>query len=268
MKNYILNKISWLRSVAGKIALYLLLFSVTLLVVSFVLCRVSTNDVIGNINNILIGLSTNLLGIIVTVSFVQYFIDRQDEQEEKKEEIKEIARYNKVMNILIERYIMYYNCITTPIEKRCNSNSLQFKSDFPFEDMCDMYLASFYLCESFSEPSIVLFYKAEESLRNYMIRMLEGIQFKYNNKLQDIIIDFIEKSLDYDVRGAIIGNINSPVLDLIKKWIKDPNHKWVEKAHNNELGSNSMLPYVQLYDLLKMESALIIQYQNYLRNLQ
>ena len=31
-----------------------------------------------NINNILFGMATNLLGIIVTVSFVQFFIDKQN----------------------------------------------------------------------------------------------------------------------------------------------------------------------------------------------
>lgn len=35
-----------------------------------------------NINNILFGLGTNLIGIIVTVSFVQFFLDKQSEKTE------------------------------------------------------------------------------------------------------------------------------------------------------------------------------------------
>lgn len=41
--------------------------------------------------------------------------------------------------------------------------------------MCDLYEQSLYTCEGIFEPSIVLFYKAEEKLRNYIIDMVENI---------------------------------------------------------------------------------------------
>ncbi|BCZ48123.1 hypothetical protein psyc5s11_41900 [Clostridium gelidum] len=226
-----------------------------------------------NTNNILIGLATNLLGIIVTVSFVQHFIDRQDEKQERIEEIASIKRYDRLMLILIKKYVMYFNYVITPMEKRAGFNHLDLKTDFLFEDMCDMYVQTLENCDALFKPRITLFYDSEEKLRDYMIRMIENVPFKYNDKLKDCIMNFIEKSLAYDVRGAILDKINNRTADnqklseIIQKEIKDPSNKWLEKALNGE-HIGFMLPYVKLYNLMQIEIQLIIEYQNYLKNLE
>ena len=84
-------------------------------------------------------------------------------------------------------------------------NPLEIKNDFIFEDMCDLYEQSLYTCEGIFEPSIVLLYKAEEKLRNYIIDMVENIDFKYNEELLQILMRFVESSIEYDMRGAIFG---------------------------------------------------------------
>lgn len=272
MKNKTNRYKTWKKSAAGKISLILLCISIVLLILAFSPWGILDDNATNDVNDILIGLATNLLGIIVTVSFVQYFIDRQDEQQERVEEIETIKRYDRLMTVLIERYVMYFNCITTPIIKRRGSNLLVINSDFIFEDLCDMYEQSLYTCEGAFEPSIVLFYNAEEKLRNYMIREVEGVQFKYNEPLKNIFMTFVEKSLACDMRGAILENINVQCGDkkmskVVQEGIKDPTNNWVEKAHKGELGSNIMLPYVQLYDLLKIETDLIVRYKDYLTKL-
>ncbi len=263
----------WKNSAAGKISLILLAVSALLLIVAYSSWGNLSVTMANNINNTLIGLATNSLGIIITVSFVQYFLDKQSRKQELVDEKAMILRYNRIQKILIERYIMYYNCITIPIEKRVEADLDNPRLDFPFEDMCDLYDQSLYLCEGLFEPSIVLFYKAEEKLRDYMIAELEDIQFKYHKELMDALLEFVEKSLAYDMRGSILGNINTSLgkeklVDTIKKSIKDPSMQWVEKAHRGELGPNIMLPYVQLYDLLKEEIQLIIKCQKYIDKLE
>ena len=108
-----------------------------------------------NINNILIGLATNFIGIMVTVSFVQYFIDKQNKEEERKEEIEKILRYNKIMKLLIARYTLFFQCVTSPIEKRKEyalSNDLL--RDFLFSDLADLYKLSGVLSVELLRPSI------------------------------------------------------------------------------------------------------------------
>lgn len=85
--------------------------------------------------------------IIVTVSFVQYFIDKQNEKQAQQEEAALIKRYDRFMEVLIKRHLMYFHCVTTPIDNRKNEDLLELKNDFNFEDMCDLYEQSLYTCE-------------------------------------------------------------------------------------------------------------------------
>ena len=114
---------------------------------------------------------------------------------------------------------------------------------------------------------------SQEKLRNYIIDMVENIDFKYNEELLQILMCFVESSIEHDMRGAILGNINTQsggekLTKTISKYIKDSSHQWVEKGKRGELSANLMLPYVQLYQVLKIEIDLLIQYNQYLRELK
>lgn len=257
----------WLKSAAGTISVILFIVSIILLGMACSEYGKFTERMANNINNILFGIGTNLLGIIVTVSFVQHFLDEQSSKTEHKEENDKIKRYNRYMEILISRYIMYYTCVITPIDKR-NKVQVALSLDFNFEDMCDLYKESLYTCEGIYESSIELFYKAEERLRNYMIEMVQNIDFKYNEPLKEIILQFIEKSAGYDMRGAILNNVkvfmgNKKMTEVIMENMKDRNAGWIEREKTGKLNSNVMLPYVQLYKLLKIEAELLCQYEKY-----
>ncbi|WP_416860648.1 hypothetical protein [Helicobacter ganmani] len=263
----------WIKSAAGIVSITLFVISIILLLVAIYLDYENFSEkVTNNISNILFNLATNLLGIIVTISFVQYFIDRQNEKDEHIEENSKIKRYDRFMNVLMIRYSMYLNCVVTPIKRRSTINPLKLSSQFEFEDMCDLYERSLYLCEGISKALIELFYEIEEILRNYMIDMIQNIDFKYNKELEKIIMEFVEKSIGYDMRGAILGNMTvytskEKMTETAMKYIKDTSHDWLGMAERGELKSNMMVPYVQLYKLLKIEIKLIENYKNYIATL-
>ena len=72
----------WIKSAAGKISIFLMIMSIIILALACSFWGNFTEKTASNINNILFGLGTNLLGIIVTVSFVQFFLDKQNEKVE------------------------------------------------------------------------------------------------------------------------------------------------------------------------------------------
>lgn len=81
----------WIKSAAGIVSITLFVISIILLLVAICLDYENFSN---NINNTLFSLATNLLGIIITISFVQHFIDRQNEKEDHREEnlkIKDIT---------------------------------------------------------------------------------------------------------------------------------------------------------------------------------
>lgn len=264
-KFIIMNRFKmWLKSAAGKISACLLITSIILLIIACSSWGNFTDRTANNINNILFGMATNLLGIIVTVSFVQFFIDKQNHDVEKQNEREEILRYNKVLSIFIEQYTLYYRCITTPLLENKRTN-YKLNKDFTFRDMGDLYAQNGYMTEGLFEPAISVFYRFEDKIREYMMSMLNNISFKYYIEIENILEEFVEKSFSLDTRGNILGNISAmlgeeKVIDIISKNIKDTTYDWIEIISHSK-NANIMAPYVQLYFLLKEEADLLIKYK-------
>ena len=254
----------WLKSAAGKISVFLLITSIILLIIACSSWGNFTDKTANNINNILFGIATNLLGIIVTVSFVQFFIDKQNHDVEKQNELEEILKYNRVLSIFIEQYTLYYRCITTPFSEDMRTD-YKLNRDFAFQDMCDMYKQNRYIAEGLFEPAISIFYKFEGMIREYMMSMLENVSFKYYIEVENILEEFVEKSFSLDTRGIILGNISvmsgkEKITDIVSKSIKDTTNDWIEIISHSK-NANIMAPYVQLYFLLKEEADLLIKYK-------
>lgn len=264
-KFIIMNRFKkWLKSAAGKISACLLITSIILLIIACSSWGNFTDRTANNISNILFGMATNLLGIIVTVSFVQFFIDKQNHDVEKQNEREEILRYNKVLSIFIEQYTLYYRCITTPLLENKRTD-YKLNKDFTFRDMGDLYAQNGYMTEGLFEPAISVFYRFEDKIREYMMSMLNNISFKYYIEIENILEEFVEKSFSLDTRGNILGNISAmlgkeKVIDVISKSIKDTTYDWIEIISHSK-NANIMAPYVQLYFLLREEADLLIKYK-------
>ena len=254
----------WLQSAAGKISMILLIISIIFLIIAFSSWGNFTDRTANNINNFLFFLATNLLGIIVTVSFVQFFIDKQNHNVDKQNELEEVLRYDRVLSIFIEQYTLYYRCITTPVSEDMRTD-YKLNADFAFKDMGDMYEQNRYMAEGLLEPAISVFYRFEDKIREYMMSMLNNISFKYYIEIENILEEFVEKSFSLDTRGNILGNISimlgkEKITDVISKSIKDSTCDWIEVISHSK-NANIMAPYVQLYFLLKDEADLLTKYK-------
>lgn len=226
-----------------------------------------------SINNILIGLATNLLGIVVTISFVQYFLDKQDIENEKKEEIAKIKRYDKYMKILINIYLRNYIALTTRLTDRRDINVEEaFNHSFKLSDMADMYKPSLFINEDYFVSTIELFFQAEERINDYMLKMLENIDFKYNETLCDIIQDFVIESAKYNLRGQILGNRykkngNKMLSDDVVNNMLDDSVNWIEMYEKGELFNNIMWPYIVFYYSIQEQVKRIKCYKEYMNGL-
>lgn len=273
----IINK--WRRSAAGRVSIFLIIASIILLFLAWSPLGIGflTADEANLVNNVLIGLATNMLGIVVTVSFVQYFLDKQNEEKERKEENEKILRYHKYMQTLIRRYLILYMLITTRIADRKEVWDIDkaFTRTIKFSDMADMYQTSSYLTEGYSNPSIELYYKAEHELRNYMLKMLENIDFKFNTKLASLLLDFTIKSTDLDMSGQMLERatmkkygIGKKDVEYIERMIASEKYDWLGKFGRGELQGNLMLPYVTLYYTCQDQVRMIKEYTEYIKQIE
>lgn len=269
----------WICSTAGKVSLILIFISILFLGLAWSTLGISffTEHNVDVINNCLIGVATNLIGIVVTVSFVQYFIDKQDKKQEKKEESDKILRYHRYMQALIRRYQMFFVSITTRMEDRNETDNLDyvFNRQFKFSDMADLFKFSLYLAESFSDSSIELFYKAEHEMKEYMHKMLENIDFKYHSDLSKLLLEFIVLSTDNDMSGQILERAKikkfsskDPVVETIEKMMMDESNNWKELFRQGRLRGNIILPYIILYNTIQDERKLIRKYLEYIKKME
>lgn len=268
---------NWTQSTAGKISVSLIVIGGILLFVACSDCcmRFMSEQGVENTNNILFGIATNLIGITVTVSFVQYLMDKENEKEEKEEEKKKILRYDRYMSTLIRKYSLMYLALTTRLDKR---NSMDYEHplnhDFSIYDMADMLKSSPYLTEAFSDPVVELFFAAEAELKEYALIMLENIDFKYQPELVSILLDFAEKSNNMNVSGQILEVCkkvklrNDPTLvNTIERLLADESEDWVGMFERGELQNHLMIPYVILFFLLQEERKLLNEYMRCMENL-
>lgn len=256
----------WLSSAAGKISVILLIISIALIIIGASDWGNLNEHDAEVINNLLFGLATNLLGIIVTVSFVQYFLDRQSEKDARDAELAKILRSDKVMQILIQQYTACFNRLTSPIEKAAKKISdSELHLDFCFSDMKDLYKSSLFLRDKMYQPAITSFYEIELELRNYCMSIVREIDYKYFPGVGSTLLLFVEISLSHDVRGSVLGNQTMKggevlLTDTVSSYIGDITHDWVEEINNSEHKGNIMTPYVTLYNMLKAEGQEIKEY--------
>lgn len=249
----------WCKTSAARASFVLLLFSILLLFGAAPIIEVSWDEeIIDYVNNVLIGLAVGLIGIIITISFVQNALDKQASKNEKVEEYRKIIRYSKYLQILIREYTIYYNLVVTPVDKRGNEIDKGFISSFGLKDMNGMYSSSILLRDNYNTPVIRKFYEAEDDLFSYLLRWNEEIDFKYSKKIEEIINEFLAKSKQLDSRGNILGALetslgNSRLSDIITKELTNNKEDYLAKYNEGKLSSNIMTPVVVFFLFLNVQ---------------
>lgn len=250
---------SWFKTSAGKLTVLLLFFCLVLLGISFLPIFKTSSHLRDNFENIIIGIGTNIFGIIITVSFVQFILDKQNEKEERIAEKEKIIRFYQIMSLRIEKYFQVFAQITTPLSVFSQQQDKYINPDFKFEDMQDLYFPCLLIVKS-QHSAISVFYSEERRIKNYMLRMLENIDFKFYPNIQTILLAFVKQSEAYDVRQAILDyeTKGKPLSKIISSQIATNNvDDWVGQFESGKLKSNIINNFVILYRLLQKEFFLL-----------
>lgn len=107
--------------------------------------------------------SESILGIIFIGLFInslshQHGLKVQDEEKklqkdrEERESINRLVAFNSLVELNIERYLIYTIPITIPISNR--NNTQQNNYDFKFNDMQDLFKTTLRLTDSHFKPAV------------------------------------------------------------------------------------------------------------------
>lgn len=267
------KKSYFIKTTAGKISIVLtILFLVTFFAGLFLGIK-CTDPICKELNAFLLGLSGNIFGLILTVYFIQRLMDSAKDKNKRQEENKKILRYHRIMELYISQYKRHFSLVITPLEKQVTFQFNNIEESFAFKDMCYLHGPSLLLSDPFLEQSrISLFYKSEKAIVDFLKKMVEEIDFKYNDSLYSVINDFLDSSIRLDVSGGILqnehlfegeGNNKRKMSDIVEEYIKeDEKHNWVNKISIYNYSGDFMGPYVTLYRLLIIERQQIIKYES------
>lgn len=218
-------------------------------------------------------IATECIGLILTVCLIQQIINKRDENKEKTEEKTKILRQHNIVLIYLQDYIKCFHCTTTPIVNRF-VDGIDLKKDFKITDLYDLHKTSLDLSLPINKSSIESFYKYEHKLRDEFVRMLNNIDFKYYPKFISIISEFIQSSVASDISDVIVSNEHSnmgtdkKISDFASEMLKQENiQELYLKFKKGEINGNLIIPYFLLFDLLKKEQQLLLNYLEEIDNL-
>lgn len=227
--------------------------------------------------NLLDGLPTEIVGIVITLIFVQILFDKYNENKQKAEERQKILRFHKILKLYIDRYERLLSNMIT--------NSRQIDRYYKLQDSFDIKQLKYahnpclLVCQSCLQSNIDVFLQNEINLRTLIISFIENVDFKYHQEIYKALFEYIDTSINFDVHEAIklesttIANQrlsnSSEYLNFIYNLIDYHIEEYLNDLKKDKTAvSNALFKYVVLYKMINKEKEGLLEYLNQISTLK
>lgn len=224
--------------------------------------------------SILISFSINLITSLLVLDFVDVLLDSQSKKI-RESELKEIERqtilnYHQIMELLISIYILEFNQLTIPIDKRTKDNRFlpidenSFNSSYKLNDLCDFASTDIFPFAVLGDNIISAYNNAFEKLEVKFETMLTIADFRFYPQIRKVIEQFIRTSMlpngiDTLKMFSKCNNTKelSIVTQMIQKYDGDPINDYKEQTYSG----NIFLHVINLFVHLERTKQIIEQYR-------
>ena len=244
----------------GKIAL------TTISLIGVIAFKINSYNIPYNYAEILYDVCVGLFSAMILVWFIDEISKHIQDRQSRHKELTAIKRFDSVLQRYIEQYITMYYCVATPLQERSFDN-VKMPESFTLKDMRDLHQTSLLVKEGFSNGSVEAFLQIELELRKELISLTEKNDFEYYPRFAELFLDYIQCSLQNDCRAGVSSNLNlirgnknqlKEIHDLLEKYGED----YYNRALNEENFPATLIhPYMYLYEMMKTERKIIIDYQ-------
>lgn len=206
--------------------------------------------------------------LIWCVDVISEYLEKKIAQ---KKELETICRIDKVLQHYISRYQRLFYHVVTPLCDR-KVDSCDIPSRFSMQQMRDLYKSTYRMEYGVSDSAILLFLQSEQELKEQISLLLLNCDYKYHDQLQSVFVDFIDESLKFDGRSAILDapkrimregkqtkKLSQFVYELLNDGSADKYKKELEQ--NPTVQSHVIYPYVMLHNMMENELEIIQRYQ-------
>ncbi len=129
--------------------------------------------------------------------------------------------FDKVLQRYIEQYVTMFYCVVTTLFER-KLDKVERPEHFTLKDMRDLHQTSLLVKESFASGSVDSFLQIELELTKECISLTEKCDFEYYPQFAEIFLEYIQVSLNYNIRDVILDNSRRiRVSDKESKFIHD-----------------------------------------------
>lgn len=149
----------------------------------------------------------NAMGNIISGIFVVVILDllvvRNNENRKKRDERRAIVRHNKIIQPVVDLYIVRKNMVITPNDKTVRK--FQVNASFTIRDMRDMYGPS-ELISDVGKSKIEIYAQYQSQLQENLIRLVEDVDFLFFPEVSDAAMKYINAtSYGASALNAVLG---------------------------------------------------------------
>ena len=244
----------------GKIAL------TVISLVGVIAFKINSYNIPTNYAEVLYDVCVGIFSAMILVWFIDEISKHIQERQSRNKELIAIKRFDSVLQRYIEQYITMYYCVATPLQER-NFDNVKMPESFTLKDMRDLHQTSLLVKEGVSNGSVDAFLQIELELRKELISLTEKNDFDYYPRFAELFLDYIQCSLRNDCRAGISSNLslihsNKNQLKEIHDLLENHGEDYYNRALNEENFPATLIhPYMYLYEMMKMERRIIIDYQ-------
>lgn len=219
------------------------------------------------VKEIVYDLSVGIFSAMILIWFIDEINEHIQEKKSKEKEIEKIIRFNRILQLYIERYKLFYYCVSTPIKDRDFQN-MKLSNDFKLKDMRDLHQTTTLISEGIYDTSIKSFLFAEEELKSEIQAVIKEIDFDYFPQIRECLTVFVEISLRYNQKKALleaeqlkVGNEKSLTTEISELLENKADTFYSELQAGKQYSGGLMHPYIYLREMMKVQYDALANYE-------
>ena len=230
--------------------------------------------------------SINLMAASVLAFVFEFFGDKMVMNKTMSCERDTIFRVDTIVRPALRRFSLLYiqlSCADWNKAKCiCDSASHPdgliecMPENFSISEMMNLFMPSMFIGGSFRRTAVEEFFEQEHRIEYEFAMALRMNEFAYYSKIRLIMMEFVDYCSTITCEKAIVDATKmtagtEKISTQITKWLKDGS---VYKFYNDvvsgkqKLSGNLMADYVQLYEKMRKERAILIRYDRAIRELR
>jgi len=191
------------RAHESRLLAYSILAIVFYVAIAWVMVALFSGEGAVSLVDIVKGSMGSVFALLFAVIIMDTINSRSEKRKKRRDERKAIVRHNKIIQPVIDMYLVRKNMVITLNDKTVRK--FKINANFTIKDMKDMYSLS-ELISDVGKTKIEMYSYYQEKLHEKFTHLVEDVDFNYYSDLCDAAMKYINATLyGASALGAVVG---------------------------------------------------------------